>query len=184
MNWSFNIPCPDNILWWLICICIIGVMISAAIMLQAGRFSLTRDGQQVSIQRLHLTRHPERLDEVLRRMNNASRNSLRRGLRGDFLFMPFFYALLIFIGLQLRLGAAPDNWQPVLRLLCYLPLATWGMDLVENFSMLGLLANHASGKRLNATLCWTMAGGSLLKWISGIAWLLITTSLLIAAAVS
>lgn len=183
MDVHFTIPCPENILWWLICICVIGVMISAAIMLQAGRFSLTRDGEAVSIQRLHTMPDATRINELLRRMPLAARQSLRSGLRGDFLFMPFFYGLLILIGLQLRMSSTMYDWAPMLTLLCYAPLLTWAMDLVENFTMLGLLSGFEKGKKLSRGLAWTMAAGAVLKWISGIAWIIVIISLLIAAAV-
>lgn len=183
MECCFTIPCPDHILWWLICICIIGVMISAAIMWQAGRFSLTRDGEQVSIQKLHLTRNADVLDTTLRRMSGASRKSLRSGLRGDFLFMPFFYTLLILVSLQLYLGYRPNNREPVLQVLCYVPFLTWLMDLVENFCMLGLLSSHAAGKKLSRPMVWIMAISSSVKWISGIGWLVMTISILLAWAV-
>jgi hypothetical protein len=183
MYFHLTIPCPENILWWLICICIIGVMISSAIMLQAGRFSLTRDGEQVSVQKLHLMRNATAIDGVLRRMSTASRQSLRRGLRGDFLFMPFFYGLLICIGLQLRLGSQLDNWESVITILCLVPLLTLASDLLENFAMLGLLAGHNAGWKPSPGLAWTMAAGAVLKWTSGIGWLVMTISLLVATAV-
>ena len=149
---------------------------------QAAHFTLTRDGIPVSQQRFHRVGNVEKAANILNSMSSSSRTSFRRGLKIDFGFAPFFYGLMICLSILIRRNAA-DEWNNILHILCWVPLAIWLCDVLEDSATLSLLNNFEEKGEVSGVTTAIMAVSSWLKWIIGIAWLVIMISLAIASAV-
>jgi len=182
---SFSIPCPENILWWAISILFIGAGITSVIMHQAARFTLDMSARPVSTQAFHRLFSKHKIAGLLNHIDMNARTSLARGLRIDFAFMPCLYGLMIAISLLvLRNSGMTSNWDLVLEVLCLLPLGTWLMDVLENIFSLQIIKIFNKGNTVSGTNSWLMGISSILKWSSGIIWLLIMCCLLITRIVA
>ena len=184
LHYSFDIHCPESLLWWIICIAFIGALITGIMMLQVARFTLTRAGAPVSQQRFHRVTGAGKTSAILGSMNSNARRSLRSGVKIDYAYMPFFYGLLISLSIIVHRNAGMGNaWDDVLHILCWLPIATWLFDLAEDTSMLSILGTFEKNQEVTGVTTVIMAISSWLRWITGIVWLVIMISLGIAWAI-
>jgi len=184
MRLSLDIPCPENILWWIICIAFIGTLITGIMMRQAARFSLTLDGVPVALQKFHRLGKADGVATILQSMSMHSRASMRAGLRMDFLFMPFFYGLIVCLSVLIRWDAGENsNWYEILYALCWLPFAMWLFDLIENLAALSILSAFERKREVSTTSALLMAAGNVLKSVTLILWLLVMASYGVAEVV-
>ena len=184
MQLTFNIPCPEHILWWFICIAFIGTLVTGVLMRQASRFTLTSTGEPVLLQKFHRVGTSKKASDILNDMSAGSRNSMRVGLNIDFCFMPFFYGLMICLSILIFRGAeTTPRWAEILHALCFLPLAIWLFDLLENLATLSILKRFEKKREVagGATILMTLC--SSLKWLCGLVWLLLMISHVVTKSV-
>jgi len=184
MHLSFNIPCPENILWWAICIAFIGSLITGVLMRQASRFTINHSGEPILLQKFHRIGNAGKAQDILNNMSRNARNSMRVGLNIDFCFMPFFYGLMICLSILIfRDATNTPSWNEILQVLCWLPLGIWLFDLLENSATLSILKRFEKKREVVGSAALLMTTGSWLKWISGLVWLLLMISHAVAKGV-
>ncbi len=184
MEVYFQIPCPENILWWIICIAIIGTLITGVVMLQSARFALTREGVPVSTQRFHRSWRAGKAAETLEDMSANARASMRHGIKTDYVFAIFFYGLMICLSILALRNSGMEGWREILIALCWLPVLTFLFDLLEDTAALSVLSAYERKRETAPVSVLLMTIFSLLKWASGIAWLVIMISLGITESVA
>src|SRR5262245_2994246 len=116
IQFSVRIPCPAQVLWWIIGILLTGTSITAMLKYQSSRFSIDASGNPVRLQRLHRMMSRSELQLLLDGLTPPARSSLRKQLRIDFIFMPFMYLMMCCISLLvLKVTCDCSAWIPLLK---------------------------------------------------------------------
>jgi hypothetical protein len=165
IQFSVRIPCPAMVLWWIIGILLTGSAITATLIVQASRFSIDADGKPMRLQRLRGITSASKLQQLLDSLTPQTIAALRKQLRIDFVFMPFFYLMLCCISLLVWKVACPCSaWVPALRLLCWVPLGIWFFNLLEDLLLSSAFRHHEGAQPLPRVAVWGMAIANKAKW--------------------
>ncbi len=168
----FYIACPCQMLCWIIWLMVAGFLITGRIQIIAAKFYFyTLDVKQTPvltikkqypisvIQDLELWLNYDRFAAMVAGMSDKMKDTIRRGLRFDFLFMFFAYGAMYLLVRRVthcyfQTGPWPVVWKCALRL----PLIAWLMDILENIFTAMILTNISKAKanwqRIFSILKW------------------------------
>src|SRR5690606_4783497 len=105
-------------------------------------------------------------------------------IRIDFWYTPFFYGLMICLSVLALWQEEPGTgWNHMLQILCWVPAASWAFDLMEDAAAISVLNSFEEKREVPRSTAVFMTAASLLKWITGIAWLTVIISWSVASAV-
>lgn len=182
---SFNIYCPDSLLWWLLIICLMGAIITGSILYQISNFMTDKEGKPVSLIRLQLATNVQSVTRYLSNINIKGLNMVRKNLLVDFAFMPFLYLLMVSISCLSQRHLVDGKWNDLISSLCIVPFAIWLVDVIENIFTLSVITDfideNSSIKKGQTNMMFV---SSAIKWVTGILWFLCMMSYLIAYLVT
>jgi hypothetical protein len=174
----FYIACPCHMLAWIILLMVTGFLITGQVQIVASKFyfytlqvkrapDLTVEEQHpISVIRdLELWLNYDRFVTMVAGLSDKMKDTIRWGLRFDFLFMFFAYGamyLLVRLITHCHFQTAwADTWKFALRL----PLIAWVMDILENIWTAMILSNISKAKAN-----WQRIF-SALKWLAVFIWI-------------
>ena len=123
-----------------------------------------------------------KMNNTLSNLSEKGFKMIRKSLLIDYAFMPFLYLLMSAIScLILRHSATfSAGWKHVLYFMCWLPFITWLLDVLENAFTLSVLSDYRNEEaKIKKSQFLMMSISSVLKWITGLGWLLFMISLLL-----
>jgi len=175
----FYIACPCHMLAWFILLMVTGFLITGRILVMASKFyfytlqvkkapDLTIEEQRpISvIWNLELWSNYDRLATMIAGMTDKMKDTIRWGLRFDFLFMFFAYgAMYLLVRLITHCHFQTAVWAVVWKCTLRLPLIAWIMDILENIFTAMILNNISRGKAN-----WQRIF-SAIKWLAVLIWL-------------
>jgi hypothetical protein len=174
----FYIACPCHILGWIILLMVTGFLITGRILIIASKFyfytlqvkqppDLTVEEQHpISvIWDLELWLSYDRFATMIAGLSDKMKDTIRWGLRFDFLFMFFTYgAMYLLVRLITHCHYQTAAWSEVWRFALCLPLLAWIMDILENIWTAIILNNISKSK------AYFQRTFSVLKWLAVFIW--------------
>jgi len=174
--YTFQIFCPCHIMDWLIWIFIAGFLITLRILVIQSNFYYYTDKNNnpvkiSTIRDLELWRDYNRFFIVITSLSDKMKETIRRGLRADYVFMFFAYGGLYLLA-RWAAHCFVQNafWSVVWLYSRWLPLVAWVMDISENIFSAVLLRNisktTAQIQRILSLLKWLIVVLYLMVWLS------------------
>jgi hypothetical protein len=161
----FKIPeCTDNLLLACIFLLAAGLVIFSAMMGAVIPFMMDANLKKISVLKLEWPQPYAKLTLFLDGLPEKTKDMIKLNLKLDFCWMAFLYLLMICLGSYIWRHS--DSCDLLQHIVCYLPLANWIFDIMENVMTFEVLKDSSPAKaRIMGTF-------SVLKWSAGAVYLL------------
>ena len=176
-EYTIYIERPDQLLLWLMLLCLLGFLITGWAMTAMSRFFFydASEGKEreenlrpFSILQLELPWSYNKFQNITQHMPEKTKDTVRMQLRLDYYFMPFVYLFLFFGGCFVLW--CKNNGETALdrySFLLWIPFIAWLFDIIENKLIASSLVRTTRGKT-TALLFF-----SSIKWIIAILFFII-----------